>query len=247
MEPLALIGVWFIGVLMIYVREVNNQLLDKQRQERELYAAQKKYYEVLLEKERDTRKYRHDMNNYLVCLTTLEENRDWEGLHTYLEGMQEQMLEIRSGTYHMGNDILNSLTSYFLGDLDKQIRVSVSGCLDQRSAIDPLGLSVIYSNLLKNAVEETNRCLQQKESEPQICVTLQNGDRTTQIEVENTLAAERDEGELPVSSAKERERNHGFGLENVGRQVERLEGQICFEKREKTFYVKVVLPHKTTV
>ena len=113
---------------------------------------QKKYYDTLLERENDTRKFRHDMSNHLICLENLAREDNLEALRKYLGQMREQMQEIQKKSYSVGNDILNILTNHYVSLLDDNTRVTVSGFI--HTGTDEMKLCTIYANLLQNAVEE---------------------------------------------------------------------------------------------
>lgn len=238
-QPIALSGIWILGMMMLSVRETNHQLSKMQEQERELMIAQKNYYEVLLQKEEDTRKYRHDLENQLFSLTILAQNQEWDKLTDYLKEMLQEINEISNKCYNTGNFILDSLSSYLLSGIEGKTLISVKGKLDGYAVLEERGLSIIYSNLLKNAVEEIERCTSEQEKVIQIC--FQNGERMTMIEIQNTIS----DHQIDLKNTKKSDRiNHGFGLENVQKEVSRMHGMFETEIRKDTFCAKVILPNQ---
>lgn len=238
-QPTALSAILILGMMMISVWKMNRQLLKMQKQERELMLAQKDYYELLLQKEEDTRKYRHDMINQLYSLNILAEKQEWSALSEYLKQMQQEIHKISEKHYDTGNFLLDSLSDYLLDGIEETVQVSVTGKLDEHVALEERGLSIIYSNLLKNAVEEMERCSSGQEKGIQI--RFQNGEQMTVIEIENTIANR----QIDITKTrKEDGKNHGFGLENVQKEVKRMHGMFETEVREKTFYTKVILPNQ---
>lgn len=82
--------IWFFGMLVLYLWHQNRKNKAAQRQEAELYAARKEYYEILLRKEEDTKRFRHDFVNHLVCIRELSRERNWEKIDRYLDGLQRE-------------------------------------------------------------------------------------------------------------------------------------------------------------
>ena len=56
----------------------------------------------LLEKEEETRKYRHDMNNHLMCLSALAEAENIPEIRDYLSNLQNQFRSVNEiGRVHV--------------------------------------------------------------------------------------------------------------------------------------------------
>lgn len=69
------ISVGVLGLFALYVRNTNSKMEEMIEQEIALKDMQERYYEALLEKEEDTRKYRHDMMNHFLCLNAFVEEQ----------------------------------------------------------------------------------------------------------------------------------------------------------------------------
>lgn len=232
----ASIGV--LGVFVVHIRKVNTKMEEMLYNETVLKEMQKSYYESLLEKEEDTRKYRHDMSNHLLCLNHFVKQQKTDELASYLEEMQEQLLQIQKKCYTTGNQVLDAITNYYLSQVDELVEVKVTGQVNEPLKIDNVTLCTIYSNLLKNAIEELERVgRRQKKLE----IDFMQGEWFFQIEICNSLAKKSLEKETLLETEKADKRNHGLGLKNVKKAVRECGGELNFEMRDEKFCVKLIL------
>lgn len=197
----------------------------------------KKYYTTLLERESDTRKYRHDMGNHLICLENLLQEENYEAMKNYLGQMQEQMLKIQKRNYSVGNDILNILTNHYIARLDDNANVTVTGHI--HTEMDEMKLCTIYANLLQNAVEELEQC----EGERYLEIIFKQGTEFFQIEIWNSLS-ERHMKEWSAQGFKTNkadQRNHGIGIGNAKKTTEELGGILTIGREGDFFHATVSL------
>lgn len=234
----SLLGTGILGMFAIYIRDVNQKMEEMVRKELTLQDMQKRYYEALLEKEEDTRKYRHDMSNHLLCLNALAEEEDILGLKEYLMKMRGQMEQIQKSCYVTGNKILDVIFNYYFSLLDEEVSVCVSGKLHSDLSIDEMELCTIYANLVQNAVEEIKR--QEKDSGKFLEIRIWQGKTYFQTEIKNSVSGNC-QGEAILSTNKEDKRNHGIGLKNVEKVIKDHGGRLEIEKNSFCFTVKVTL------
>lgn len=230
------ISVGILCIFVFYIKRTNERM--EQILQREMLARdmQQYYYEELLAKEEDTRRYRHDMINHLMCISSLANEQKYGELTNYILHMQEQMNHIQKKTYSIGNQILDIVTNYYLNMLNSEINIKISGYVDGRLTIDSSVLCTIYANLLNNAVEEL-----QKNSEGYLQIDFLQGNEYFQIEIVNSLSLESQNKENILLSEKRDEKNHGLGLKNVRKAVEENNGKLFINFDKKKFEVKVVL------
>lgn len=227
----AYIGVALLGVFSMYMDNTNKKLERMLENEKQIMNMQVRYYDTLLEREVDTRKYRHDMNNHLICLEQLVKNKDMDAVENYLNQMQIRMEEIQKRCISTGNEILDILTNHYVNALDERTRIKVSGTIQIKT--DSMKLCTIYANLLQNAVEELERC----EGESSLQIRFQQGKEFFKISIRNSLSAEglsKTEEELLKTGKKDKE-NHGIGINNVRKTVEELGGRLKLYREADMF------------
>lgn len=231
---LAYMCIGFLGIVAIYIKFNDDHIKEIARAEIQFNEMQKKYYEALLEKEQETRAYRHDMVNHLLCLSAFAKDNDLASLTRYLEELQGKMAEIQGKAYHTGNDILDAITNYYIPQLPVDIQVTVQGMLHLSK--DKAKLCTIYANLIQNAVEEL--CANDNE-EGFLHIYFRQKEDSVRICVENSIV--RKDGQT-LTTRKRDKRNHGIGLKNVSSAVHELGGDLVINHNDERFQIIVILP-----
>ena len=231
------IGVGLLGLFSVHMEHTNKKLEQMRDNEKQIMDMQVRYYDTLLEREADTKKYRHDMSNHLICLEQLVRNKDISAVENYLGQMQKRMEEIQKRCFSTGNEILDILTNHYVNALDEETHVSVTGTIQIQT--EPMKLCTIYANLLQNAVEELKRCADATSLE----VSFKQGKEFFQIAIRNTLSAEglKQGEDALLKTVKSDKENHGIGLNNVRKTVQELGGMIKLYKAGGFFCGEVTL------
>lgn len=197
-------------------------LIKRKSYEKQKNAMQKEYYEKLLEKERETRAFRHDIMNDLLEIRYFCYNKDFEKATDYLDNMLGNLQHIYNLTYDVGNDTINVILNYYLNSLSDKYKVIVEGHIDGLS-INQRDLSIVVSNIVENAVE----ALEKYES-GELYFSVLEGNRYIRICVENDF-----DGVLGkekngiIQTSKNDKQLHGYGLKNAKKIVEKYNGNYC--------------------
>ena len=154
---LSFIGVVFLGSQIFIILEMNKALKDAVIQEKLLNGMQKDYYQSILRTEDETRKYRHDMNNHFMVIETYLKKNKLDEMEKYINGLKESFSKVSRKKYNVGNDVIDAISGYYLPLIDDFVDIDVHGYVPDEMDIDDINLCTIYSNLLKNAVEELQR------------------------------------------------------------------------------------------
>lgn len=229
---IAYISIGVLGGIALYIRTLNDETKKLIEKEIMLKDMQKKYYEALLEKEKETRLYRHDMSNHLVCLSGLAEKGEIGTLIVYLNKMRGEMNRIKGRYYETGNEILDIMTNFYLPQLSEHINISLQASPNIK--LDEMKICTIYANLLQNAVEELNS-VPERDGDLRIC--FKTTDNVYKIMIENSIFREK----IGFETQKKDKRNHGIGLKNVKNVVQELNGKMFISNNGKIFTVIVEL------
>jgi len=248
-STISLFSVGLLGVFMIYIKNTNEkmeQLIESGRKLKDMHI---KYYEALLEKEEDTRRYRHDLNNHLICLSELARSEKPDLVIDYIERMQSQMNNIQKKCYIVGNEVIDAILNYYLPKLSEEVKISVKGRFASDLKVNNVDLCTIFSNLLQNAVEAVTI---ESENAKKLQVVIHQGKDYSQIEIVNSVSTfyEEEKGGLKggfLKTQKADKRNHGIGLHNVKETIERNEGVLDIKKENSTFSVNVILKNEIRV
>jgi hypothetical protein len=223
--------------MLIYFRrqdELKTQLLET---EDELLIAQGNYYQLLLQKEEDTRKFRHDLTNHLLCLNYYIEKKDLSGAGNYLAEMSGKMEQINKRTYTTGNDLIDIIFNNKFSSIKENTDIQIHGKFFSELNISEMDLCTIFSNLFQNATEE----LAQQQA-GWFRLQINQGKEFAEIIVKNSVSLKivlQDDG-FPKTK-KTDSRNHGLGLRNVKVIVDKNDGNFLILSHENYFEVRIQL------
>lgn len=242
MAVLSFLGIIFLGGIVYYIVCLNQKIRKNLETEQELKTMQKNYYELLIHKEADTRSFRHDVMNHLLCIHELGEQEKFQEMLKYIEDLRGEIEGISNRLYHTGNDIVDSILNYYLNLLKENTDVQVTGKLPNEIGISGMDLCTVVSNLLCNAVEELNS---DEKKYGYLRAVFGNGKEYIKIQVENSCERyDIGTNRIPETVKKDK-RNHGIGLNNINSLVEKKKGKMEIEYGDGRFMVMVILP-KTT-
>ncbi len=186
----------------------------------------------------DIRGMKHDMGNHIQVLEQLFIKNEKEGLEQYFSELKEKWnesdTEIKSG---------NPVTDIVLRQRQKEaeekgIDFTCDFFYPSDTKIEAFDLSVILNNGLDNAFRGVEGC-----ENPYVHIRSYRKKNAYMIEIENCIyrdvSIDTDTG-LPVSTKKNR-KNHGFGLINIRKIVQKYYGDIDIEQKEQIFRLSILL------
>lgn len=197
---------------------------------------QKEYFERLLEKENDTRQYRHDMIAQLVQVKYFIDEGEYKEADSFLTGMLKSITSISEYNYDVGNEIVNTMLNYYLPPVKKEgCEIELKGYLPEDLKMESRDLCILVSNVLKNAIEAV---MQLKKEERKIRITLDSGKISWKINVVNST----NNTDYMVTTKKDKE-NHGFGLKNIRSVVEKYKGKCNVELNKGIFSIDIAMKY----
>lgn len=132
---------------------MNEKLEQTAETERRLKEIQENYYEAMLKREEETRKYRHDLKNHLICLDGLAREEHAEKTAVYVGSMLKQAVFVQQKFYDTRNKILDSLVNYYGAIIEPDAKLTVSGKIARDLELTDADLCTVFGNLLQNAAE----------------------------------------------------------------------------------------------
>lgn len=127
------------------------ELKGEMSEQEQLLQAEENYYESLLAREKETKKFRHDARQHLVSLQGLAHAGQYQDLIAYIDDLVGNSQITRQLT-DTGNSGINAV----IGDLAArypQVEISWTGVIPGNLALRQLDLCIIAGNLLKNACQ----------------------------------------------------------------------------------------------
>lgn len=239
---LSFFSLLLLVMFLMFFKNSNETLQQHIAEERRLIILQKNYYETLLEKEKDTRKFRHDINNHLLCLQVLANKTQDSCVIEYIDDMQQKLLKIQKRNYVTGNDIIDTFLNHESQKRKNNVEIRIVGACNNDLPVSDMDMCIIFSNLLANAFEELDRI--QIEDSPQrlrkLFINLNQNEKCFKCQIKNTIRSgynKRGEGK----SEKLDQKKHGFGLENVKETIQRNRGMLQVTIENGWYICSIVL------
>lgn len=233
------ICIGFLVCIMFYIQNTNKKIEEMLKVERKLGEMQLKYYKIMLEREEDTRKYRHDINNHFICLNELIKEGKINSIKDYLMTMQKNMNQIKQKIYVTGNDIIDAILNYHLSLINKEVKIDIIGKCQNELGINKVDLCIIFGNLIQNAVEELNK--EDNFNEKYLKVLIKMGTNYLSIYISNSISDKSFEKKNLLQTEKKNKLNHGFGMLNIKRTIEENEGKLEIRIENREFTASVIL------
>ena len=179
----------------------------------------------------DLREFRHDYKNHMICLQSLLNNKQYDEALSYVKSITNQEI-LDSNKFFSGNQIADAILT------DKNELAQKNNCkiIFDGSVSDEISVSnlcTILSNALDNSIEA---CSKIDSDETQIidvkCVASEL------IQIIRISNPNLDNNAVTETSKADR-KNHGFGLSNIRRTVERMDGQMIIASQYPTFVLEI--------
>ena len=200
---------------------------------------QKKYYEYLEMREKDTKKFRHDIINHMEMLSKLIESKEFSEVDKYLSKINHR-LEGFGNVITVNNGIVDAIINqYYSMAQEKSIDMKVLGMFPIDCDIDAYDLCTIFSNMLSNALEAAAETEEKK-----ITLNCRYTDDDIVILAENTFNNIGQFKDGLIKTTKFNKENHGFGLENIRECVSLNHGHMYIEIKGNKFVLKILLKRR---
>ena len=228
-----------ISMMMVAVVYYINSTIQYRLQNEmlELYnEQQREYFTKMLEKEEDTRHFRHDITNHLMAIKNIAES---EKVCSYVEDLLQDIQNQEYAQYDVGNDVVNGIINYYLLPLNGRCDIKVDGYIGDVESVSSKDLCTIVSNVIKNAVEAVEKV---EGEQCKITVVMNRGQKYMKIHVENSIDEEivMDADGLPRTSKQDSE-HHGLGLRNMVCAVEKNHGTYSIQIQDHMFIIDINL------
>lgn len=242
---ISLFGIFSVGIFLFYVYNTNRRISELLENEKFIRKIQKNNYESMLAKEEETRKFRHDFSNHIMCVYEFINCGKLDKAKEYLVSLQQDLENIRQGHFAVGNEIIEMVLNYYLPILEDKVSIHVSGYIQEIIDIDNVELCSIISNTIQNAVEYLSK--NEKEASF-LYIKFVNLSEKIRIEIKNSYAIDNKLevlSQLPYTVKKDKN-NHGLGLQNVECLIKKNHGLFQMKRGGGIFEVILVLPTSKT-
>ena len=237
---IAAIEVFVFTVFVITVKSAsrskdNAELLAKEANSQYILTALNDY----IVSEKKFRSLRHDMKNHLIVLQQM--TRDNDPANAYIKTLIDGFIAPAGSRFRTGNLMLDGLFSMKHQVMEAkgiEFQSSVFFGDDLAPSVTDTDLSIIFGNLLDNAIEAA----QGTEGERYIRARSQRRGGYLCVTVSNTYSGQilGQGGRLHSTKSAE---GHGYGLENVRSAMDRVGGSLTIDYSDPgEFWVVLLFP-----
>lgn len=241
----AFISVGILFAIVVYVKNVNSKMEQMLKMEQRMKQLEIEHYESLLRREENTRKYRHDVVHHLIHVQQMIHNREIEAVEKYVGEMLSHIQHIRDCVCNTGNKSLDTILNYYITQLSEKADVSVKGKCRKEIQVSEYDMSIIFSNLIKNAIEAIQASNQ---ISPMLSIEIEEGKAFVRVTISNSMKPGEiacDESGNLISSKHDKNR-HGIGIMNVKDAIRRNGGTYEWSIVEGKFCCQVSLRVKNS-
>ncbi|MCC8192120.1 MAG: GHKL domain-containing protein [Ruminococcus sp.] len=222
--------------LFILVSGQKERLNAQKEFSQSLLELQKNYYMMLLEKENQTKAFRHDIRNHLYCMRVLCEENNYSELKEYLEKLNIALDDLNGLVVQTGNVIADTIVN----DIYKRfpdVKFSLQGRLSNDLKISQMDFCTIFSNLLSNAFEAANASANKQVDVQAKCVQS-----ALMITISNSVS---DKPLLTKEKFKttKKEPGHGYGIRNAENSIKKYGGRLEMSYKDEKFITIVIIPN----
>lgn len=225
--------VYYVIAKLINEQEKNIQLSENNHR----LAMQNLQYENLQEKIADARRAKHDVRHHISLMQEYVRNRNYDELEKYLNSYQQSLPDDTLISF-CDNKAVNAVMLYFAqaaknADIDYDVRAVIP----EDIAIDETDLSVLFGNLIENAIDA---CKAESGDNKKIVIRALTDDHKLCLGIDNTFtgAVKKDLNGVLFSS---KHVGFGIGVESVKSIAEKYGGTYRAEVKDGMFMSSVLL------
>lgn len=227
-----IIGILIQLVAVISLFTQRNAHKEKEQILKAYLEEQKNHYEYLENREKETKKFRHDLRSHMELISNLVRSHEYEKIDNYIEQMHLEIDKF-GNVVTVHNGIVDAIINqYYMKAKQNGIEMEVRGMFPTDCAIETFDLCTIFSNALSNAYEAAIEA-----EEKYILLECGYTDKNIIVVVQNSF------NHMMHNENMQQQKNkdyHGFGLENIRDSVNKYDGFFNIKKNEKMFSLKII-------
>ncbi|MCR5116095.1 MAG: ATP-binding protein [Lachnospiraceae bacterium] len=201
-------------------------------------ANQEEHIKNIIEADKSIRSFRHDINAHLSALESCIDEKDYDELQNYIDRMKEETQNRKAQSYSGYAAVDTIIAEWHEKALKEEIAWEWKGKLREDLKIELFDLCVLFSNILSNAVEAAEKT--EIGGERYIKVSIGSFRGRTSIRVTNTCINSSSQ-RMDLRTSKVDKDNHGFGMKNIKRIVEKYNGEIVYNFKNNVFNIEVTI------
>ena len=178
------------------------------------------------------------MQAHINVLNKYAVDNNFTALKDYLNDIAEQNALQNYRIVNTESELIDAIITDGINKAKaNDIAIECEGVLKGNIRITDFDLCTIFSNLLSNAVEACNRL---ENSEKKVRIALKDLEDEVRIVFENPVEREIDINRLGTYTSKKDKKNHGFGIDNVRKTVEKYNGNMVMGVEDGKFRTVII-------
>jgi signal transduction histidine kinase len=230
-----------ISILMLFVvRRIIELTEDRIR----LVAVENEYrnqieylkkYEKMTE---EIKSRRHDHKNHLISISNLAKNEGDKTIADYVDDILKVESNVDS-ILGINNKIMSALINFNISRMEKNdIEFACNIDLQPELHVSDVDMTIIMGNLLDNAIEA---CLNVEDKSRYIDIDIVCGYGRIDIMMKNSSNGNIEIINNHIQSGKKDQDNHGYGLDNIRKTVEKYNGYFKISSVNSEFIAEILL------
>ncbi len=215
-----------------------NALRQKQLLLTQQFNIQTRHYKNLQIQFKNTRAFKHDINNHLICIKNLIADGDIKSTEEYLKKITESVesLNLKVNT---GNQFADAVISEKYNiSIDKNIDFKCNLKIPGSTKVDSFDLCIILGNSLDNAIEACEK-ITDESIKKYIHITSTLNKSFIVFEIKNSMQGYINKNH--IGTDKGDDVNHGLGLLNIESIADKYFGTTYIENSENVFVLNIML------
>ncbi len=234
----------FLSILFIFTclsQQIAIQRALKLKQEKAEFSLfvslQTEHYTELIKKTEELRRFKHDYNYHLQALNAyILENKNAEALD-YLDKISESLKASKTQVYTGLLSLDSIICEFEKMASENDITWQYIGRLPKLPISDCFALCTVFSNLLKNAVEASQKVSSDRFIDTMVIKT----GNCISVVIKNSCLPDSSLGKTSKPSSEE----HGWGLKNVRRTIENNNGSFQISIKDSVCTAEVLYQLQT--
>ena len=223
-----------IILIMNHISKTHFESISKINEK--LIRSQEQYYTMLLQKEEETRKFRHDINNHLNCMRILFNEKKYIELGNYFDQMGASVQNLHS-ELQIGNDLIGAILKD-VSDKHSSVSVDIVGKIPQALRLDNMDICTIFYNLFDNAFTAA-----ESSDKKSVNISARLLDDNLFFTIKNTISHKIEIVNNILTTEKHDTRYHGFGSGNAVICAENNGGVLIYKCSDTHFEAELILPN----
>lgn len=201
-----------------------------------LVESQSRYYAMLLHKDEETRKFRHDISNHLNCMRMLFENKKYNELNDYFDKIGAALLELHP-QLQLGNDMIGAILKD-ISDKYAMVSLEIIGKMPPTLRLDNTDICTIFYNLFDNAFAAA-----ENSDKKTVEISIKQLGENLFFVIKNTVPYKIEIVDNILQTDKRDKELHGFGTGNAVMCAEKNGGTLTYKCSDTYFEAELIIPN----